>query len=60
MYSLPREVFQRILYEAAVKEDVDVRFGCAVESIDERTPAVTLKSGETVRADIVIGADGTS
>jgi salicylate hydroxylase len=59
MYSVPRKVYQRLLYEAAVKEGANVRFGCRVESVDERAPAVTLGSGEIVKADVIIGADGT-
>lgn len=57
---MPRKVYQRLLYDAAVEVGVNVRFGSRVESIDERTPAVTLSSGEIVKVDIIVGADGMS
>jgi 2-polyprenyl-6-methoxyphenol hydroxylase-like FAD-dependent oxidoreductase len=59
MYSVLRRVYQKILYEAAVKEGVNVRFGCRVKSVDIDAPAVTLDSGEVVKGAVLIGADGT-
>ncbi|KAK0385733.1 hypothetical protein NLU13_6910 [Sarocladium strictum] len=35
-----------------------IRVGCAVKSCDAEGGVVTLSSGETVKADIIIGADG--
>lgn len=60
MLSVPRETYQRLLYEAAVREGVTVRFGARVEKINdlEAGPSVTLASGERIRADLIVGADG--
>lgn len=60
MYSIPRKVYQKLLCEAAVKEGVNTRFGCRVTSIDERAPSVKLETGEIVKADVIVGADGMS
>ena len=48
----------KILYEEALNQDVTVRFGCSVQHIDFARPAVQLSTGETVAADLVLGADG--
>ncbi|KAJ8080531.1 hypothetical protein PM082_017364 [Marasmius tenuissimus] len=37
---------------------IDLRLGVEVASIDTLKPSVTLKSGETISGDIIIGADG--
>lgn len=58
MLNVKRSTYQRVLYDAAVREGVMVRFGCRVESVDESTPSVTLSTGETITADLLIGADG--
>lgn len=45
---------------AAVKDDVDLRFGVTVDAIDQ-TPGgvlVTASDGSTLHADLLIGADG--
>ena len=59
MLNVPRKTYQRVLYEAAVREGVKVRFGVRVESLDETQPSVKLSSGEIFEADLIIGADGT-
>ncbi|KAE9373728.1 FAD/NAD(P)-binding domain-containing protein [Stipitochalara longipes BDJ] len=60
MLNVPRQVYQRVLYEAAVKEGVKVRFGCRVERIEdsEKGSSITLSTGETLSSDLIIGADG--
>ncbi|PVH74524.1 FAD/NAD(P)-binding domain-containing protein [Cadophora sp. DSE1049] len=58
MLTVRRQIYQKVLYEAAVREGVKVRFGCRVETIDEEKPSVKLTSGETVEADLIVGADG--
>jgi salicylate hydroxylase len=40
------------------KPFMDLRLGAKVQSIDPDTPSVTLVSGETIFADLIIGADG--
>jgi salicylate hydroxylase len=56
--AIPREKYQRLLYEAAVKARVDVRLGSRIGSIDESAPAVFLTEGEKIEGDAIIGADG--
>lgn len=53
-----RADYQDILQEAAVESGVHVVLGAPVESIDENKPAVRLKSGQELEADLVVGADG--
>ncbi|THH31813.1 hypothetical protein EUX98_g2408 [Antrodiella citrinella] len=53
--------FRKLLKDTAVNYGVDVRTKCrvtAVESKQYTQPTVTLQSGETIRADVVLGADG--
>ena len=52
--------YQRVLYEAAVAAGTEVRFGARVEDVDEDAPAAILAGGETVHADLIVGADGIS
>lgn len=37
---------------------IHVHMGTAVATFDEHAPSVTLETGEVVRCDLVIGADG--
>ncbi len=57
--ALRRTDLVQALYEG-VKDDTEIRFGCAVSSVspgpDEAS--VTLSDGETLTGDLVIGADG--
>lgn len=46
------------LVEAAEALGVVFRLGATVEDIDFHTASVTLKGGEIVKGDVVIGADG--
>lgn len=39
-------------------EDVDIRLGSRIVSVDVDAPSVTLHDGETITADVVVGADG--
>ena len=48
----------RILYEEARNHGVSVRCGCAVSSISFSEPAIQLSSGEAVKGNLIIGADG--
>ncbi|TFK48525.1 FAD/NAD(P)-binding domain-containing protein [Heliocybe sulcata] len=47
------------LYKIAVEAGAKVRFNSRVVDIDPETPTVTLASGEELRPDLVIGADGS-
>ncbi|KAF7310326.1 FAD-binding-3 domain-containing protein [Mycena indigotica] len=50
----------RLLYARAQSPRVEIRFGAAVAAVDGAAdaPSVTLSSGEVIRGDAVIGADG--
>lgn len=52
-----RQSFDARLVDAAKEAGADCRFGAAIETLTE-DGAVQLTSGETVRARIVVGADG--
>lgn len=47
-----------MLYQLAVKEGAEIQFNTRVVSVDSSGPSVTLESGETLFADVVVGADG--
>jgi salicylate hydroxylase len=47
-----------MLRDAALAAGATLRTLCPVSRVDARGPAVVLDSGERVRADIIIGADG--
>ncbi|KAI9458997.1 hypothetical protein HD554DRAFT_2298655 [Boletus coccyginus] len=58
-YHIHRADFHRILYELAKRYPrITVRTSCRVVAMDPSIPTFTLESGEVVRADLVIGADG--
>lgn len=48
----------RMLYEEALNQGVQICFGSLVQQVDFERPAVQLSKGETVAADLVVGADG--
>jgi flavin-dependent dehydrogenase len=60
MLNVPRQTYQRLLYEAAVREGVKVRFGARVENLEDSSPrpCVILSTGERIEADLIVGADG--
>ncbi|KAG9050167.1 hypothetical protein FS837_007281 [Tulasnella sp. UAMH 9824] len=59
-YHIHRADFHRLLYDLtiALKDQVTLRLKSHVSSIDPETPACKLSSGETVKCDLIIGADG--
>jgi salicylate hydroxylase len=46
-----------MVYDLA-KPHTNIRTNCRVVSLDPSIPSLTLESGEVIRADLVIGADG--
>ncbi|TFK49266.1 FAD/NAD(P)-binding domain-containing protein [Heliocybe sulcata] len=48
------------LHDLAIEAGATIRYGCEVVSIDPYRVSATLSSGETIRADLMIGADGLS
>ena len=53
-----RPDYHHLLHEAALESGCDIRVNSRVISVDESVPSVTLKYGETLKADLIIGADG--
>jgi len=53
-----RADFHRMLYDLATGAGAQIRLGCTVTSIDAEKPSVTLRSGEVIDCDLLIGADG--
>ncbi|KAH6867518.1 hypothetical protein B0T10DRAFT_419749 [Thelonectria olida] len=53
-----RADFQFALFDAAKEMGVKIRLGCYVDSVNVGIPSVTLATGETLTADLVVGADG--
>lgn len=56
-YHIHRADFHRMMYDLA-EPHVNIRTNCRVVAMDPSIPSLTLRSGEVVRADLVIGADG--
>ncbi|OSX61363.1 hypothetical protein POSPLADRAFT_1144845 [Postia placenta MAD-698-R-SB12] len=56
-YNVHRADLHRLLYDLVVPH-ITLRLGAAVVAVDPAAPAVTLASGEVVRGDLVVGADG--
>ena len=46
------------LYQAAIAAGVELRFGAEVDHVDFERTEVRLKTGETMSADVIVGADG--
>jgi salicylate hydroxylase len=53
-----RPDYHRILHEAALESGCEIRVKSRVVAVDESAPSLTLKSGEVLKADIIVGADG--
>jgi salicylate hydroxylase len=49
---------RHLTYELALEQGVTTRARARVTSIDLKNRSVTLASGETLSADVLIGADG--
>ncbi|KAF8071524.1 hypothetical protein FPV67DRAFT_878307 [Lyophyllum atratum] len=49
---------RQLLYDAAIALGAQIRFSSPVESIDPYECTLTLESGEVLKADVVVGADG--
>lgn len=56
-YHIHRADFHRMMYDLA-EPYVKIRTNCRVVAMDPSIPTLTLRSGEVVHADLVIGADG--
>ncbi|KAK7059402.1 hypothetical protein R3P38DRAFT_3522434 [Favolaschia claudopus] len=49
---------RKMMYDVAVGQGATVRLGTTAVSVDPKRREITLDSGETLTADVVIGADG--
>lgn len=47
-----------MLYQLAVKEGAQIRFNTCVTEVDSLAASVTTEYGETIFADVIVGADG--
>ena len=56
-YHVHRADLHRLLFDLA-EPHMTLRLNSTVVSVDPEGPSVTLKSGEVVRGDLVVGADG--
>ena len=57
-FQIYRPDYHQLLLEAAQSRGVKVRKGCTVSSFNPEDASVTLQSGEIVRGDLLVGADG--
>ncbi|KDQ19543.1 hypothetical protein BOTBODRAFT_170623 [Botryobasidium botryosum FD-172 SS1] len=53
-----RADFHKIFYDLAVGAGVKIRLSSRVVTLDPSAPSVILATGETLSADLIIGADG--
>jgi 2-polyprenyl-6-methoxyphenol hydroxylase-like FAD-dependent oxidoreductase len=58
-FNFMRGDLERVLYER-IKDQVEVRFGCSIESFeqDEQQVHARLSDGVTISCDVLVGADG--
>jgi len=53
-----RADYQKLLFDGAVAAGVDVRLGSYALEVDETGPSVKVHTGEILKADVIVGADG--
>ena len=58
LFSTQHSDLREILYNTAKELGAQVRTGAEIVSIDPYKPTVTLRGGEVLSADVVVGADG--
>ncbi|KAF8994810.1 hypothetical protein BDQ17DRAFT_1251326 [Cyathus striatus] len=57
-YHVHRADLHQMLLDIALPYITSLRMNAKVTSVDPSLPSVTLQSGETIHADLIIGADG--
>jgi 2-polyprenyl-6-methoxyphenol hydroxylase-like FAD-dependent oxidoreductase len=60
-YILSRPGYQRFLFEEAENRGVQFQFDSPADTIEDSAtrPALLLKNGDRIEADLIVGADGT-
>jgi salicylate hydroxylase len=53
-----RADYQRLLYDAAIDAGVEVKLATHISAVDVESVNITLDSGEQLKADLIVGADG--
>ncbi|OCH87107.1 FAD/NAD-P-binding domain-containing protein [Obba rivulosa] len=56
-YHIHRADYHKLLYDLAAPK-MTLRLDATVVAVDPEAPSVTLKSGEVVHGDLIVGADG--
>ncbi|THH26332.1 hypothetical protein EUX98_g7853 [Antrodiella citrinella] len=56
-YHIHRADFHKLLYDLAIP-NVDLHLKSTVVSVDPEAPSITLQTGEVVKGDLLLGADG--
>ena len=51
---------RKMMYNVAMKHGATIRLDTTAVAVDPERRAVTLASGETLTADVIVGADGIS
>lgn len=51
---------RRLLYDTAISYGAKIRRGAHVVDIDAHSRSVRLSTGQVLRADVIVGADGLS
>ncbi|KAJ6578086.1 hypothetical protein B0H19DRAFT_1062631 [Mycena capillaripes] len=51
---------RKMMYDVAVSQGATIHLDTTVVTIDPERHTITLDSGETLRADVIVGADGVS
>lgn len=57
-WDLHRVDLQLALYDRAKQLGAEVRLGARVQDVDFDTPSLTLETGERLKADLIVAADG--
>ena len=59
-YVVHRAHFHNAMYQLALSLGITIKVGHKVIEYDESVPSVTTSDGNTLEADLVVAADGTS
>ena len=54
-----RADYHEVMLNEAKRLGVQIRLGCNVESLDFERTEIVVEGGERLKADVIVGADGT-